>query len=66
MSNLSTTDKTNEIATCGVLRESIPLHSAAPEVLESSSEEEGEIREDPEPGNRRLSPEEQSPAKRVV
>ena len=65
MSNLSTADKTEEIANSGVLRESEPLLSAAPGVLESSSEEEGEIREDAGHGKRRHSPEEQSPAKRI-
>ncbi|KAK0516549.1 hypothetical protein JMJ35_001152 [Cladonia borealis] len=64
MSNLSTTDKTNEIATSGVLRESIPLQSVAPEIPESSSEEEGEIREEAGHGKRSHSPEEQRPAKR--
>ena len=65
MSNLSSTDKTNETATSGGLRESTPLPSAAPEILESSSEEEGDIREDVGHGKRNLSPEEESPAKRI-
>ena len=65
MSNLSTAYKTEEIATSGILRESEPLQSAAPEVLESSSEEEGETREDAGHGKRRHSPEEQSDAKRI-
>lgn len=65
MSNLSTTEKANEIAICGVLRESIPFQSEASEVLESSSEGEGEIREDAGHGKRRNSPEEESPAKRI-
>ena len=64
MLNLSTADETDGIATSGVLRHSKPLQSAAPEVLESSSEE-GEIREDPGHGKRRHSSGEQSPAKRI-
>ena len=69
MSNLSTTDKTLDIATCGDIREGVPSHCAPsrdadPEVLESSSEE-GEIREDPKPGKRRHSLDEQSAAKRI-
>ena len=62
MSNLSTTDQTIDIATCGDIREGVPSHSADLEVLESSSEE-GEIRENPKSGKRRHSLNEQSAAK---
>lgn len=74
MSNLSTTDKTLDIAPCGDIREGVPSQGAPsrgayPEVLESSNEEssseEGEIREDPKPRKRIHSPDEQSAAKRI-
>ena len=64
MSNMSTTDKTLDIATCGDIREGVPSQGAYPEILESSSEE-GEIRKDPKPGKRLHSPDEQSAAKRI-
>ena len=76
MSNLSTADKTIDIATCGDITEGVPSHCADPEVLDSSSEEgeirenldlsnEEEIRKDPNPGKRGRSPDEQSAAKRM-